>query len=218
MLGERTSTLLNFELQKLLAGAVMISPYIPMLFMGEEWSEPHPFQYFVSHTDAELADAVRKGRKEEFAAFHLEGEAPDPMSKATFEQSKLEWNLRDREPHKTMLRYYKTLIELRKLHPALKELNRKQLLVQCNEERETIILQRWHEEQEVICFLNFSDRKQNSKLPSNLQCWQKLLDSADPIWHGPEAAPQRITENELAPEEIILQPQSILIYSNYTIH
>jgi maltooligosyltrehalose trehalohydrolase len=91
-------------------------------------------------------------------------------------------------------------------------------LVQCNNEKETIVLQRWHEEQEVICFLNFSAQKQHSKLPSNLQCWKKLLDSADPTWHGPEAAPQIITESELAPEELILQPQSILIYSNYTIH
>src|SRR5919107_136884 len=81
MLGERTSTLLSFEKQKLLAASVILSPYLPMLFMGEEWSEPNPFLYFVSHTDPELAEAVRKGRREEFKAFHEdsdENEVPDP--------------------------------------------------------------------------------------------------------------------------------------------
>ena len=93
MLGERSSQLVSFEMQKLLAGAVFISPYLPMLFMGEEWGETHPFLYFVSHTDPDLAEAVRKGRKAEFAAFHTQGEAPDPMAEETFQNSKLQWPL-----------------------------------------------------------------------------------------------------------------------------
>lgn len=218
MLGERTSSLASFEMQKLLAGAVMISPYIPMLFMGEEWSEPHPFQYFVSHTDTELAEAVRNGRKAEFAAFHLEGDAPDPMSKTTFEESKLQWNLRDKEPHKTMLHYYKNLIDIRKHHPAFKELNRKNLLVQCNKEHQTLTLHRWHDDKEVICLLNFSTRKQSAMLPSNIQQWEKILDSADPAWQGPSGAPNVVSGGVPGAVAITLQPESILIYSNYTIH
>src|SRR5690349_24556369 len=70
MLGERSSVLVSFEMQKLMAAAVTISPFLPMFFMGEEWSEPNPFLYFVSHTDPQLAEAVRKGRKKEFSAFH----------------------------------------------------------------------------------------------------------------------------------------------------
>ncbi|HVF97794.1 MAG TPA: malto-oligosyltrehalose trehalohydrolase, partial [Flavisolibacter sp.] len=112
MLGERTSQLVSFEMQKVLAAAVIVSPYIPMLFMGEEWSEPHPFQYFVSHGDEALCQAVRKGRKEEFAAFHLEGEAPDPVAEATFNHSKLQWHLATEGKHKQMLDYYKTLLSL----------------------------------------------------------------------------------------------------------
>ncbi len=75
MLGERTSQLVSLEMQKLMAGAVLVSPYLPMLFMGEEYAEPNPFLYFVSHTDPDLVEAVRKGRKAEFAAFHALGEA-----------------------------------------------------------------------------------------------------------------------------------------------
>src|SRR5690606_4585067 len=114
------STLLGFEQQKLLAGAVIVSPFLPLLFMGEEYAEPNPFLYFVSHTDPELVEAVRKGRKAEFEAFHAQGEAPDPQSEETFERSKLQWALRSEEPHATMLRYYKALLALRKSEPALK--------------------------------------------------------------------------------------------------
>ena len=68
MFGERTSQLVSFDMQKLLAAAVMASPFLPMLFMGEEWSEPNPFLYFVSHTDPELAEQSER-RKAEFASF-----------------------------------------------------------------------------------------------------------------------------------------------------
>lgn len=121
MLGERTSALVSFEMQKLLAAAVMLSPYLPLLFMGEEYSEPHPFLYFVSHTDPELVEAVRKGRKEEFKNFMAQGEAPDPQATETFERSKLQWHLVSRPPHQTMLNYYKALIQLRKTNPVLKK-------------------------------------------------------------------------------------------------
>ncbi|WP_374166587.1 hypothetical protein [Arcticibacter sp. MXS-1] len=81
MCGERINRLLSFEMKKLVAGATLLSPYLPMLFMGEEWVEPHPFLYFVSHTDPQLADAVRKGRKEEFKAFHNQGRPLTPCPK-----------------------------------------------------------------------------------------------------------------------------------------
>ena len=156
MLGERTSQLVSFEMQKLMAGAVMVSPYLPMLWMGEEYSEPHPFLYFVSHTDPELAEAVRKGRKAEFAAFHAVGEAPDPMAEKTFKESKLQWDLLNQEPHQTMLRWYQTLLQLRKERPALRHLNRKNLEVLVVAEAKTLLLHRWHETEHVICFMNFS--------------------------------------------------------------
>jgi maltooligosyltrehalose trehalohydrolase len=78
MLGERLSHLVSFEAQKLAAGALLLSPYIPLLFMGEEYGEDAPFIYFVSHSDPDLIRAVRQGRKQEFAAFHAQGEPPIP--------------------------------------------------------------------------------------------------------------------------------------------
>jgi maltooligosyltrehalose trehalohydrolase len=204
MLGERSSTLFSFEMQKLLAGAVMVSPYLPMLFMGEEYGENNPFLYFVSHTDEKLIAAVRKGRKAEFASFHTEGEAPDPQSKNTFERSKLNWGSLNAAPHKVMLDYYKTLIKLRKQLPSLHKLNRSQLSVECNEEQQTLQLHRWEGMQHVYCFMNFSEEQRSITLPSASGKLKLVLNSADVRWNGPE--------HGLSPS--VIQPQSIIIYTN----
>jgi maltooligosyltrehalose trehalohydrolase len=116
MKGERSGQLFGFEMQKLFAGAVLMSPYIPLLFMGEEWSSSSPFIYFVSHTDDELIEAVRQGRQEEFKEFHSEGQTPDPQSEETFLKSKISWQEVEKEPHSSMLEYYKALIDFRKKH------------------------------------------------------------------------------------------------------
>jgi len=210
MLGERTSQLVSAEMQKLLAGAVLASPYLPMLFMGEEYAETNPFQYFVSHTDPELAEAVRKGRKKEFEAFHAEGEAPDPMSEETFANSKLQWDLIGQEPHETMLNYYKTLISIRKKQPALSVLNRKDLSVDFDEKKQTIILHRQYKMQEVICFMNFSNEPKETTASVYAPTWYKVLASSDLQWGGYDDLPETIQE-EL---KLTLPPESFTIYIN----
>lgn len=210
MLGERTSTLVSFEMQKLMAAAVVVSPYLPMLFMGEEYSEPHPFLYFVSHTDPALADAVRKGRKAEFAAFHAQGEAPDPVSEETFEESKLQWNLLQQEPHKTMFEYYKQLISLRKQQPALRTLHRHQVNVEENEDNKTLRLHRWHAGEHVMCLMNFSKQPQDAMLPFFKNDWQLLLNSAATKWNGSADAAETVSPGTA----VTILPESILIYKN----
>lgn len=205
MLGERLSQLVSFEMKKLLAAAVIISPYLPMLFMGEEWSESNPFLYFVSHTDKDLAEAVRNGRKKEFSAFHIQGEAPDPIAEKTFLHSKLQWKLKDEGRHKIMLEYYKALIRLRKTNAVLKEPNRKNLEIISYKEQRTLLLKRWTDKEQVVCFLNFSSQQQCNQ--HNQQLCMKIFDSADPVWSGPQSAPNVIKSNT-----IILQPESIVLY------
>ncbi|HTM64930.1 MAG TPA: malto-oligosyltrehalose trehalohydrolase [Flavipsychrobacter sp.] len=210
MLGQRTSDLVHFEMQKLMVGAVMLAPYLPMLFMGEEYSEPNPFLYFVSHSDPELVAAVRKGRKEEFAAFHIEGEAPDPQSEETFSRSKLQWDLSSKEPYRTMLAYYKALIELRKTHPVLANPERKNLAVRADEQMQTLQLHRWHGDAHILCFMNFSQQVNEVIVPPLQQAWQVIFDSADPKWKGSKAATGSAKDQSV----ITLQPQSLLVYSN----
>jgi maltooligosyltrehalose trehalohydrolase len=211
MLGERSSQLFSFEMQKLMAACVMISPFLPLLFMGEERSESNPFQFFVSHSDEELIKAVRKGRKAEFADFHTKGEAPDPQAVETFQRSKLNWANINQEPHQTMLEYYKTLIRLRKHQPALKTLNRENMSVGVDILTNTLQIQRWTEGQQLICFLNFSAQNQTVIVPDDINQWQKLFDSAEPKWNGPLASSPIISTGE----ELKLCPESILIYTQY---
>ena len=209
MLGERTSKLVSFEMQKLLAGTVFVSPFVPLLFMGEEWAEPNPFQYFVSHTDAELADAVRKGRKSEFAAFHLEGEAPDPVAVSTFENSKLQWSLIDERPHRTMLDYYRKWIALRKSQQVLGECDRNGLSVEVFEEKKLLCIQRVWGRQHLVAFLNFSKSPQEASLPFENLTWQKLIASCDPAWNGPQPMPEQAGAGALT-----VAPESITVYAN----
>jgi maltooligosyltrehalose trehalohydrolase len=209
MLGERSSELFSFEMQKLLAGAVFVGPFIPMLFMGEERSEPSRFQYFISHTDPELVQAVQKGRKAEFAAFHAEGEAPDPHAQETFDRSKLQWDNLQTAPHSTMLAYYTALIALRKNNPALHSNDRESLNIEWDSNRKLLTLYRRHHQQDVLCLMNFSETAEDIIVPEYIGHGEKLFDSADPAWRGPKASLQIITQGLI----LTVQPQSILIYT-----
>jgi maltooligosyltrehalose trehalohydrolase len=209
MLGERTSKLVSFEMRKLLGGATLVSPFLPLLFMGEEYSETNPFLYFVSHSDHSLIESVRKGRKAEFAAFHNDGEAPDPQAEETFNQSKLQWSLVHDGSHQTILSFYKELIALRRKHPALRHLNRKELDISFDENAKTIQLHRWYRDQHVLCLMNFSTEGQTIDVATD-QSWLKVLDSADPQWEGPGASYGLLERNS----PVNLQPESIAIYTS----
>jgi maltooligosyltrehalose trehalohydrolase len=87
--GDRLSRLVPFEALKLAAGIILLSPNLPLLFMGEEYGETAPFPYFVSHSDPALIDAVRRGRRAEFASFGWEGNPPDPQAEKTFRSARL---------------------------------------------------------------------------------------------------------------------------------
>lgn len=114
MNGDRIATLIDRERYKVGAAAVLLSPYVPLLFMGEEYGETRPFAYFIDHSDKVLVEAVRHGRRQEFAAFAWQAEPPDPHAQDTFENARLR---RPRtEPHKSMRAYYHRLLELRNRH------------------------------------------------------------------------------------------------------
>jgi maltooligosyltrehalose trehalohydrolase len=118
--GERLSTLLPPEAVRLAAAILLLSPYVPLLFMGEEYGETHPFLYFVSHGDPQLVEAVRQGRRREFAGFEWSGEIPDPEAESTFDASRLDWEAARHPPHAQLHALYRDLLELRQVHPALK--------------------------------------------------------------------------------------------------
>ncbi|MFW0718616.1 malto-oligosyltrehalose trehalohydrolase [Pedobacter sp. N23S346] len=183
MLGERTSELVSFEMCKLLAAAVFCSPFVPLVFMGEEYGETNRFQFFTSHSDKELIEAVRKGRKAEFAAFHSRAETPDPQSDETFLTSKLDWNKISQQPHSNLLQYYKALISLRKEYKSLSTLNRENVKASSFVDQNCLILERWHEQERLICLMNFSDQEQTLTLENGYQ-YQNIFNSSSTAWGG----------------------------------
>ncbi len=118
--GERTAALVSTARLEVAAALVLASPFVPMLFQGEEWGATTPFQYFTDHEEPDLARAVSAGRRQEFAAFGWDPEdVPDPQDPATFERSKLDWSELERDPHRQLLDWYRLLIRLRREVPDL---------------------------------------------------------------------------------------------------
>jgi maltooligosyltrehalose trehalohydrolase len=187
MLGERLTQSVDFEAAKLAAATVLLSPYVPLLFMGEEYAEPAPFQYFISHTDAELVEAVRRGRREEFENFEWEGEAPDPQDEATFRACKLDWRLRRLGRHREMLEYYKALIRLRRQVPSLAFLSKDAMEMRALEGQRIIIMRRSAAHDESLIILNFEGAPARVELRTIHGSWERLLDSSEERFGGGSA-------------------------------
>lgn len=124
MHGERLASLVSFEHQKLAAGLLLLSPYLPLIFMGEEMGETAPFLYFTSHSDPDLVQGVRSGRKEEFASFSWRDEPPDPQDVDTFLRSRIDHTKRSDGPGSILHALYHDLLKLRRSKPALRETDR----------------------------------------------------------------------------------------------
>jgi len=118
--GDRSAHLMDIARLKIAAALVLMSPFVPLLFQGEEWAASSPFLYFTNHRDGRLGEAVRQGRRREFAGFGWKPEdVPDPQAPETFLRSKLKWNEIAEAPHREMLEWHRTLIRLRRENPAV---------------------------------------------------------------------------------------------------
>jgi maltooligosyltrehalose trehalohydrolase len=184
MLGDRLNQLVVREELKLSAGALILSPFVPMLFMGQEYAESAPFLYFVSHSDPVLIKAVQEGRRAEFAAFAWKGEQPDPQSEATFLRSKLNHHLRNQTEHRVIYDFYRELLRLRQTVPAIRNLSKDHCKVTCLDESETIAIRRWHDTSEALSLLHFGHDDTFLELDITAGVWTKTLDSADSKWLG----------------------------------
>ncbi len=130
---------------RLAAGAALVltSPFTPMLFMGEEWGAGTPWQYFTDHTDPELAQAVRLGRRREFAEHGWSAEeVPDPQDRATVLASTLDWAEPAQPPHAELLAWYRLLLRLRREHPELGDPDLAAVRVRFDEEQRWLVVHR----------------------------------------------------------------------------
>lgn len=208
MLGERLTHLVSFEALKLAAGVLFLSPNVPLIFMGEEYAEDAPFLYFVSHTDPSLVNAVKEGRKKDFAAFHLEGEFVDPFSTDTFQKCILNWKKQHEGKHKVLREFYRNLILLRKSMPSLNKLDKTSLETFVIEEDKILLLRRGSNNQQILCLFNFNETNITFQIPFNGN-WQKIFNSADAQWLGSGSTlPEELSDNST----LTIDSKSFVLY------
>jgi maltooligosyltrehalose trehalohydrolase len=196
MFGDRLTAEQHSSPARLAAAAVLLSPFTPLLFMGEEYGETRPFPYFVSHADEQLVEAVRRGRREEFQAFEWAGEPPDPQSPATFASAVLDWSAREHGSAVRTLALYRRLLELRRTSPAIcaaESLSAEALDVDGQPARDdaregVLIVRRRAAAQSSILILNFSDSEVPLSMPAAAGRWDCAVDTCDPQWGGPAAS------------------------------
>jgi maltooligosyltrehalose trehalohydrolase len=197
--GERLLTLVGPELTRVAAVLLMASPSTPMLFMGEEYGETAPFQYFTSHPEPELAEAVRNGRREEFASFSSFGEAsevPDPQDPGTVTASTLDWSLSDGPDGKAWRDLWATLLRLRRSEPALGNGRRDLVDTLTVDDDVLAVIRRDGDGSEVLITANVSSEERRVPLPPPPGGdWRLLLDTGaaarldiDVVVVGPRSA------------------------------
>ena len=151
--GERLEHLAGPDAAKVSMGLLILSPYIPMLFMGEEWATSAPFLYFADHEDEEMSRLVAEGRKREFAAFGFGDDVPNPEDQKTYEMSKLRWDEQGEGKHADVLAWVKALIKLRRSRVCFNDGDMHHVMVETDKKRQTLVMSR----DEARILINFGD-------------------------------------------------------------
>jgi maltooligosyltrehalose trehalohydrolase len=190
--GERVGHLISFPQRKLAAATVLLSPFVPLLFMGEEYGEANPFLYFTDHGDPDLVEAVRAGRREEFAHWEWDDAAPDPQDVATFARSRIAPERHMEGESGALHAFYRELIALRRRIPALTAPEAWRAVVE-RDDGQVLMLRAYSEMNEVFAVLSFADAETPVSLPVPAGDWVKCLDAGDPRFLGDSAAaPDRL--------------------------
>ncbi len=175
--GERLSTMVDAERAALAAALVVLSPNVPLLFMGEEYGETAPFPYFVDHSDPALIESVRQGRAHEFAELANGGGLFDPASVETFDAAVLNRELRHEGQHRGLFDLYRRLIALRRSTPALSRSTREHARAWAD--GDVITLQRTHDAGDVVVLFNVGANDATGLLPRAAR-WRDLLGDNQP--------------------------------------
>ena len=184
--GSRLRLLLKEKrLLKVTAGLLILSPYVPLLFMGEEFGEPAPFYYFINHTDPDLVKAVRDGRRKEFESNNWGIQYIDPQDERTFAKSKINHSLRvSNYFNRELFDYYRELIRLRKTHPALSYLEKKNMGVSINTKEKTLLIRRRCDSEELLLVYNLGPDGSKISHTSEGEKWTKIHDSNESSFYS----------------------------------
>ncbi len=213
--GDRLSTLVPFEALKLAAAAVLLSPNIPLLFMGEEYGETAPFLYFIDHGDPELSDAVRRGRNKALAAFGWH-DAPDPQAQSTYTRSRLQWDGPKTHARQFLPPWYRKLIQCRKSVPALGTGQPTDRLdVRTDLKARVLTIYRTSRSgPEAFIMLSFNKNAISLSLSQPEGHWSLRLDSDSPTFGGTHnlPAPQHLTLPHET-DSLWLPPYAVWVYT-----
>ncbi len=212
--GDRLCHLVELGQLKIAAALTILSPFIPLLFMGEEYAETAPFLYFTSHHDKNLINAVWEGRKAEIHENFHENSTPDPQDESSFNQSKLNKELAYQGHHAELFKFYQLLIQLRKTLPALVELNKRAMRVQSSPQKKLLFLHRWHQHSHAFIIFNFSKNQQNTVISLPAGKWKKHLDSSEPKFNSKvNLLPDDYTLLTYKQIQVKLESYSVILYS-----
>jgi maltooligosyltrehalose trehalohydrolase len=208
--GERLGHRITFPRQKLAAATVLLSPFVPLIFMGEEYGEPHPFLYFTDHEDPELVEAVRAGRREAFALQEADDAEPDPQEVVSFERSRVQPELHRAGEHQALHAFYRELLTLRRSIPTLTDPRAARHIIEREPER-VFFLHAWDDDAETIAILGFADTETRVSLPVPAGDWIKRLDAGDPRFLGDgEVVPDRLHSDGTV--TLTLPPHAVLLF------
>lgn len=198
MLGKRFAEKISFEGLKLAAGTLITSPYLPMLFMGEEYADPAPFVYFIDHGDPDLVRAVAEGRKREFEDFHALGEPMPAHEESTFQKAKLNWDLQYDGHHNVLWQYYQQLLQLRSQLGLNKPSFSKEIRAESDEAQRLVYYQREMTDGQVLVLMNFNSAVSTLEVAPPGQAWYLKIDSASEQWRGRGSSlPEKIAETQV---------------------
>jgi maltooligosyltrehalose trehalohydrolase len=208
--GDRLLSLLgNPAKQRLASSLLLLSPYLPLLFMGEEYGEDNPFPFFCSFGDPNLIEAVRQGRKQEFAELVGQGEVPDPQSEATFASARLNWSWPEGTARAGLRRLYQDLLAARREWPALRDYERRSAHLQPDAESGPVLaLLRGAAVAEGQVRILFNLGEQTQPLPGSAIEGQQILFCSESVRYGGERKDPRSSEHLLPAECLVMGPAS----------
>jgi maltooligosyltrehalose trehalohydrolase len=210
--GVRPSALCSLGSQKLAAAVLFFAPFLPMLFMGQEYGETAGFYYFTDHGDPMLIEAVREGRRRETGAFLGGREFVDPQDAATFQRSKLNWNLPELPPHSGLLAWHRDCIAIRKQQACLRNCRKDLTRAECDGQKRWLVVDR--RDPSGSCALlvcNFAESAQAVPIPFQDASWSLCL------WSGAECygpfAPQPVARiPDATPRQVEVAPRCAALY------
>jgi maltooligosyltrehalose trehalohydrolase len=212
--GERLSVLTDAAGLRLGAALYLLSPYVPMLWMGEEYGEKNPFQYFVSHGDEKLLGLVREGRRKEFESFGWGDDVPDPGATETFERSTLDLTSRTKPGHRELYALYRELLRARREEPALRP-GGAEPHVAYNAEEGWITLElvaSGDEGADLVVLFNLAKSEVGVPVATTKAGeWQTRLFTDDKQFGGTATVPKSLTTDGRKPATVKLPARSALL-------